>query len=108
MFVCNFYALPSEINAVTFPVLIRLYTRLPPGSRRTKIYVQTATFCNGFVSVPKHIFIAHNMELQLQQQKVRVILSIKVQGLTYASKHFKAIADNNKIRGQPSFSEAKV
>ncbi len=48
------------------------------------------------------------MELQLQQQKVRVIRSIKVQGLTYASKRFKAIADNKKKRDQSFFSEAKV
>ncbi len=33
-FVCTFYALSSGINAATFPVLTRLFTRLPPGSRR--------------------------------------------------------------------------
>ncbi len=32
-FVCTFYAHFSEINAATFPALIRLFARLPPGSR---------------------------------------------------------------------------
>ncbi len=32
-----FYALSFGINAATFPVLIRLFTRLPPGSRRITV-----------------------------------------------------------------------
>ncbi len=32
----RFYALFSGINVAMFPVLIRLFTRLPPGSRRIR------------------------------------------------------------------------
>ncbi len=32
--VCTFLCASSGINATTFPLLIRLFTRLPPGSRR--------------------------------------------------------------------------
>ncbi len=51
-FVCTFYARSSVINAATFPVLIRLFTRLPLGSRRTSFNpcgfiskLQTALLC---------------------------------------------------------------
>ncbi len=37
MFVCTFYALFSVMYAATFPVLIRVFTRLPPGSRRITV-----------------------------------------------------------------------
>ncbi len=40
-FVYTFYGLSSGINAATFPILIRLFTRLPPGSRRINNFLQS-------------------------------------------------------------------